>query len=326
MPSHRVRVIKSGPATPSAPVIEKVTAFTTMPKEKAYAYAGLVMAVFFWAANTVLARGVVHDVNPMALSFWRWVVAFLVILPFSIHGLVKDANEIRNNKFRLIMLSFLSVTVYNSLLYLAAHYTTAINMSMASATFPTITIIIAWLIAHELPSRSQLAGVAISAVGMVSLIVQGSLENFYRLKFNHGDLMVVGAVISWSLYSVYLRQFKIRIAPISFLTMTIALGIIFILPLYVLEILATHTLSINVRIAPIILFVGIFPSILSYFWWNNGIAKVGPGISAMFYYLLPLFAAVLAFIFLGEHIKLFHIFGGTLIFIGLYLAIQTTKH
>jgi len=296
-----------------------------MPKEKMNAYAGLIMAVFFWATNTVLARGVVHDMNPMALSFWRWVVAFLVILPFSVKCLLKDANEIKINKFRLAMLSFFSVTAYNTLLYKAAHYTTALNMSIAAAAFPTITIVIAWLVIHEIPSIPQLIGVVISAVGMLCLIVQGSFENLYNLKFNYGDLMVVGAVISWSIYSVYLRKFKIQIEPISFLTMTITLGSIFIMPFYAWEIFATQTFSLTLKVVPIILFVGIFPSILSYFWWNHGIVKVGPSISAMFYYLLPLFAAILAFIFLGEQVKLFHIFGGTLIFSGLYLAIKRTK-
>jgi drug/metabolite transporter (DMT)-like permease len=297
-----------------------------MPKDKIYAYAGLIMAVFFWATNTVIARGVVQDVNPMALSFWRWVVAFMVILPFSVKSLSKDAHEIKTNKFRLAILSFFSVTVYNSLLYTAAHYTTALNMSIAAAAFPTITIVIAWLVIHEIPSGSQLVGVVISAVGMLSLIVQGSFENLYNLKFNYGDLMVVGAVISWSIYSVYLRRYKIHIEPISFLTMTIILGSIFIMPFYAWEILETRTFSVNLRVFPIILFVGIFPSILSYFWWNNGIAKVGPGISSMFYYLLPLFAAILACIFLGEQIKVFHVLGGTLIFSGLYLAIKRRRN
>ena len=223
------------------------------------------------------------------------------------------------------MLSFFSVTAYNSLLYKAAHYTTALNMSIAAAAFPTITIVIAWLVIHEIPNRPQFAGVVISAVGMLSLIVQGSFENLYNLKFNYGDLMVIGAVISWSIYSVYLRQFKIQIEPVSFLTMTIALGSIFIMPFYAWEIFATQTFSINLKVVPIILFVGIFPSILSYFWWNNGIVKVGPGISAMFYYLLPLFAAILAFIFLGEQVKFFHIIGGTLIFSGLYLSIKRSE-
>ena len=292
----------------------------SLNKRKLYAYAGLVFSVLCWAANTVLARGVVQEVNPMALSFWRWFVALVLILPFGFFYLKRDIHTIKKNKFRLVVLAFFSVSVYNSLLYVAAHFTTANNMSIVTAAMPTITIVMAWMIINEKPGRLQVLGVIISALGVLGIIFKGSLANAYHLIFNYGDLLVVGSVASWSLYSVFLRKFKIVLHPVSLLTMTIGLGIIFIVPFYLWEIIATNDFSFRYKVFPIFLFLGIFPSILAYLCWNNGVAKVGPSTSATFLYLLPIFAAFLAFIFLDENIYYYHMFGGSLIFVGLYLA------
>ncbi len=292
----------------------------SMDKGKLYAYAGLVFSVLCWAANTVLARGVVQEVNPMALSFWRWFVALALILPFGFSYLRRDIHTIKNNKFRLALLAFFSVSVYNSLLYVAAHFTTANNMSIVTAAMPTITIVTAWLIINEKPGKLQIFGVIISALGMIGIIFKGSFANAYHLIFNYGDLLVIGSVVSWSLYSVFLRKFKIALHPISLLTMTIGIGLIFIAPFYLCEIIATNDFSFSYKAFPVFLFLGIFPSILAYLCWNNGVAKVGPSTSATFLYLLPIFAALLAFIFLDEKIHYYHMLGGSLIFIGLYLA------
>jgi len=294
-------------------------------KDKLYAYVGLTFAVSCWAANTVLARGVVKEISPMALSFWRWSVALTLIFPFGLMHIKREMHVIRRNKLRLSLLSFFSVTVYNSVLYEAAHFTTATNMSIATATLPAITIVMAWLVINDIPSRLQIAGIFISALGMAIIIFRGSLENIYRLEFNYGDLMVIGSMTSWSLYSVFLRKFDIKIHPISLLTITIGLGVLFILPFYCWEIIVTGKFGIGHHAIPVFLFTAIFPSILAYFFWNNGVAKVGPSTSAMFLYMLPVFSAYLSVTFLGEEIRLFHIFGGMLIFIGLSLAVQITR-
>lgn len=229
-------------------------------------------------------------------------------------------HTIKNNKFRLAVLAFFSVSIYNSLLYVAAHMTTANNMSIVTAAMPTITIVMAWLIIHEKPARLQVVGVIISALGVIGIIFKGSFENAYQLIFNYGDLLVVGSVASWSLYSVFLRKFKIVLHPVSLLTMTIGIGLIFIAPFYLWEIIAMNDFSVSYNVLPIFLFLGTFPSILAYLCWNNGVAKVGPSTSATFLYLLPIFAAFLAFIFLNEKVHDYHLLGGSLIFIGLYLA------
>jgi len=104
------------------------------------AYSGLCLAVFFWAVNTVIARKVIFEIRPMTLSFYRWVTAFIIILPFGLVHLKKDKRQIADNLGFLFLLSIPSVAVYNSVLYIGAQYTSAVNISLVVAAMPVMTV------------------------------------------------------------------------------------------------------------------------------------------------------------------------------------------
>lgn len=286
------------------------------------AYLGLAFAVFCWAANTVLARGVANDIMPMALAFWRWVFAFAIILPFSFSHVRREKHEIGRNLYPLLVLSFFSVAVYNSLLYIAAQFTTATNMSIAVASMPAITLLVARAVLKEVPTWAQTGGVIISGTGMLIIIFKGSAVNLFSLNFNYGDLLVVCSILSWSFYSVFIRKFKLALHPLTFLTMTILIGSLVIAPFYCWEIFISGQHGLLLRNLHIFLFLAIFPSIIAYLFWNNGVLSVGPSKAAMFFYLLPIFGAVLALGLLGEKFFVYHLVGSLFIFVGLYLAIK----
>lgn len=304
--------------------IESINNAETRNMQMGYgrAYLGLAFAVFCWAANTVLARGVANDILPITLAFWRWIFALAVILPFSFGHIRRESKEIRENLFPLLVLSFFSVAVYNSLLYIAAHFTTATNMSIVTASLPAITLLVARAILKDVPTLIQTGGVIISATGMLVIIFKGSAVNLFSLNFNYGDLLVIGSILSWSFYSVLLRKFKLALHPLTFLTMTILIGSFILAPFYCWEAFISAQHGLLLRNMHVFLFLAIFPSIIAYLFWNSGVINVGPSKAAMFLYLLPLFGAVLALGLLGEKIFAYHWIGGLFIFIGLYLAIK----
>ena len=169
------------------------------------AYLGLSLAVFFWAINTVIARGIIHEIPPVALSFYRWLFAFAFILPVAVSHLKTDWNWIKNHLWILFMLSIPSVTIYNTVLYLGAHYTSATNISLVIATMPVMTIVFSWFMNKEKPYRFQSFGVALSILGMITIIVKGSWVHLIGLSFNPGDLLIVLSIASWAFYSVLLK-------------------------------------------------------------------------------------------------------------------------
>lgn len=284
------------------------------------AYAGLSLAVFFWAINTVIARAVIFDIKPMALSFYRWAVALVFILPFALPHLKKDGPLIKQHLGFLAVLAVPSVAIYNSIVYVGAQYTTATNISMVVATMPVMTIVFSWIMNRETPCLLQTVGVTISLLGMVMIIAKGSWQVLSSLTFNPGDLLIVFSIASWAFYSVLLKKRDINISPLSFLTVLIFMGTVCILPFYLWEFAVFKGFQANLKTVSIFLYLGICPSILSYICWNYGVKTAGASIASIFMYLLPVFTAVIAWLFLHERLFSYHLFGGVLILFGLILS------
>ncbi|NOX34548.1 MAG: EamA family transporter [Deltaproteobacteria bacterium] len=286
----------------------------------ALAYSGLSLAVFFWAINTVIARSIIFEIKPMALSFFRWIVAFIIILPFAVPHFRKDAGAIKKHLGFLFVLSVPSVAVYNSILYLGARYTTATNIALVVATMPVMTILFSWIINREKPYFLQALGVAISLLGMLMIIAKGSWQVLLSLSFNPGDLLIVLSIASWSLYSVLLKKRQIDISPISFLAVLIFFGTLCIFPFYIWEFITFKGFEINSVNLSIFIYLGIFPSILAYIFWNYGVKTAGASIASVFMYLLPIFTSILAYLFLKENLCSYHFFGGLFILAGLIMS------
>ncbi len=287
--------------------------------EKIVASILLTIAVLSWSLNTVLAKGMINEIKPISLSFFRWFTALCFILPFGLKSLIKQREIVKQNFKKIIVLSIFSISVYNSLIYCSAQFTTATNMSFVIAATPATTFILSWLFLRQQESVYKILGMLISLVGMIMIVFKGSLHNLLSLVVNIGDLLTFGAVASWSIYSVLLKRMKLSIEPIAFLTITIITGLPFILPFYLWEFSFYGLFPLNIKNLSIILFLGIFPSIISYLCWNEGVKRVGPNMASMFSYLIPVFASSIAFIFIGEQIQLYHITGGSVIVGGLIL-------
>lgn len=284
------------------------------------AYIGLVLTVFFWSVNTVLARGMIFTIKPMALSFYRWVFAFAFIMPFAIPRIKQDWPVIKDHIVFLSLLAVFSVAAYNSIVYLGAQYTTATNIALVIATMPGITIILAWVINRDRTNQLQIFGAGASFIGMVVIVCKGSLQVLTELQYNPGDVLIVLAILSWAFYSVLLRSRQINLPPVTFLATLIFIGVICIFPFYLWEYSIYKGFEINLMTLGLFVFLGIFPSILSYLCWNFGVKIVGSSTASIYMYLIPVFTSILAWFFLGERLYNYHFSGGFLIFIGLIMS------
>jgi drug/metabolite transporter (DMT)-like permease len=296
-----------------------VTRYANRPL--ALAYTGLVLTPLFWAGNAVVARGVVDSIPPVSLAFWRWVIALLVLLPLTFAGVRREWPVVRDHWPRVLVLSLFSVASFNTLLYLAATTTTAINISLINSTIPIMVALLAFLLLGERTRPAQRLGIAVALTGVLMVIAQGTLGRLISLSFSPGDLVMVAAVISWGIFSVLLRSLSIPLSGLTFLTIQIALGTALLTPVYLIDLLlVSGGFTLSASTIPPLLYVAIFPGILAYAFWNHGVWAVGPARAAIFMYLVPVFAAVLAWVFLGERLGWYHLAGGLLILAGLYLT------
>ncbi|MEX2474701.1 DMT family transporter [Marinobacter sp.] len=296
------------------------------PKSLWLAYAGLILTPLFWAGNAVVAKGAVANMPPLSMSFWRWVIALAVLLPFGLPGIVRHRQVIRQYLGSMIALATFSVAAFNSLLYYAALTTSATNIALINATIPIFIALLAWLLLGDRTRPVQALGITLAVLGILTVVARGDLSVLLELQAQPGDLIMVAAVFSWGLFSVLLRRQAVPLPALTFLTTQIALGTLVILPFYLVELLVFKG-GFDVSRATVmpLLYFAFFPGILAYAFWNHGVHRVGPARAALFMYLTPVFASVLAGVFLDERLGLFHVVGGLLILAGLFLATRTGK-
>jgi drug/metabolite transporter (DMT)-like permease len=285
------------------------------------AYLALAAAALFWGGNWVLARWIQNQFPPQTLSLLRWGSAALFLLPFAIGPTLRVWGQVRAEWKRLAILGAIGVTGFSSLSYTGLSFTTSINGSLLNTAAPVFIMILAALGFGERITMAEVAGVAVSIIGVVVIIARGSLETLAAMQVNAGDAIVMLAVLLWAIYTVLLRRWRIQLPPMVFLFTTMVLS----LPLPMATTALEYALGAP---APspdtigwlTIVYLGLFPSIGAYACWNFGVSRAGAARATLFQYLIPVFAAVLAVTLLGEEIRLFHIAGAALIVGGLLLA------
>jgi len=293
-------------------------------KSLGLAYTGLVLTPLFWAGNAVVARGVVDEIPPMAMSFWRWIIALAILLPFGFPGVWRHRRVIREHWLSILALATFSVGAFNSLLYLAAVTTSATNIALINATIPIMVALLAWLLLGDRTRPVQMLGIALAVMGILAVVARGNLSTLLNMEAQPGDLIMVLAVASWGLFSVLLRRQAVPLPPLTFLTAQIAFGTVVIFPFFLGDFLfVSGGFELPTSTALPMAFFAIFPGILAYAFWNHGVHRIGPARAAIFIYLTPVFASVLAGIFLGERLGLSHVLGGLLILAGLLLATRS---
>ncbi len=284
----------------------------------------LILPPLFWAGNSVLARGIAELIPPVALSFWRWLLALVILLPFTWRHVRRDLPMIRKNWPTIAILGLLGIASFNTLLYTAAHTTTVINMTLTQAIMPAIILIISFFMFGEKVTRLQVAAVAMCVGGTGYVIIQGDFGRLVQLEFVRGDLLMLLAVIFYAFYSVFLRKSP-PIHPLSFLTSTFTVGVAVLFPLLLWEQQAGAPYQVTLPILSSLIYLATFPSILAYLYWNRGVREIGANRAGLYINLIPLFAALLAILLLGERFQSYHLIGTAAICTGLLLFNLPTR-
>jgi drug/metabolite transporter (DMT)-like permease len=285
----------------------------------------LLLPPLFWAGNAVVGRALVGHFPPLALSFWRWALAFAILLPFAARSIRAHRGTIRTHWRALVVLSFLGVACYNSLQYLALQTSGAVNATLIGASGPVAGLLIGAAFYQARVSHRQWLGAALSAAGVLWVIARGDLANLLGLRFAMGDLVMLVATVLWSFYTWMLRRQRPPLPMTALLALQIGIGASMILPAYLIELAVTQRVpeATATNIAALV-YVAVLPSIVAYYCWDRGVARAGAVLPMYFVNLTPVFAALLATFFLAEPIGLYHFVGGALILVGIHLANRPT--
>ena len=289
-------------------------------KTLAGAYTLLVLTALFWAGNWVLARGIQGQMSPVAMAFWRWFGALVILLPFITRPMAREWPAIVRSWKVLLPLGVLGVGLFNTLSYTGLKYTSATNGVLLNSVIPILIITINVAVLREPLDRGQAAGVGTSLAGVLMIVARGELDVLLQLELNRGDLWVLAAMLSWAIYTVCLRWRPRDLTSTAFTGSVIAIGVAVLIPVFAWDYAAGHRTQWGPVTWSAVVYFAVFPSVLAYFFWNAGVARVGSERAGAFLHLMPLFGAVLAWMFLGESLLWYHYAGALLIFAGLFIA------
>lgn len=287
---------------------------------KAHPFLLLTLTALFWAGNFVLGRALKSSIPPVSLAFWRWMLALFILLPFSIAHLRSQWPELLKNRRLLALYGVLGVSCFNTFVYIGLHSTTATNALLLNAIIPILILLFSRLFAATPVTSRQALGIVISLTGVLTIICRANPEVLLTLQINRGDIWILLAVICWALYTFLLRKRPADLHPLSFLTAIIAIGLIPLAVVYIWELSQGERFILDSANIASILYVGLFPSVLAFIFWNQAVREVGPDKAGLFLYLMPVFGAILSAVFLGESIHVFHLIGFVLIFAGIHLT------
>ena len=281
----------------------------------------LVCATLFWAGNFMVGKlASLENIPPMSLVFFRWSLVWLILLPFTYKEIIKNKVIIINNLPLLFFLAFTSVGLFNTFTYLSLVHTQVINASLFNTAIPAAIIFLCFLLKIEKTNKFQILGLILSVFGILSIITKLDLNVLLSLNFNKGDLIMIGGVITWGLYSAFLKNKKFTLPLLTLVQVLCTFGLIFIFPQFLYEFSQGLRVSFNTNLYYTLIYLALFPSIGSYYCWAGAVAIIGANRAGIFLSLIPFFSTIMAIIFFNEQFEFFHLIGSILIILGLFLS------
>ena len=285
-------------------------------KNQWWAFLLPLIAVLIWSMNIAVTRYAVDLIEPASISFYRWLIAFIVLTPFMLFKVWVQRALVRRHLGQLAILSAFGMVLYQGLSYTAAHYTTATNMGIVNAFIPVFTIFVSMLILKDIPNRFAIVGSIISFLGLLYILGKGDFATLLNMGGHSGDLLMVVAVFFYAFYGVFLKKWQLKIPLLISLYVQIGFALLYHIPFLMYFGLD----AINARNAPSLLYAGIFPSLLAPLLWMLAVQHIGPNRTSIFMNLMPVFTAIIASLWLAEQWTLFHTIGGMMILVGIVMA------
>ena len=282
----------------------------------------LFLATLFWSGNFIVGKiAGLNEIPPISLNFFRWSLAFLILLPFTYKEMIEKKKLILKNILLLCFLGITAVSIFNSALFYSLKSTQVITGVLMISTVPVMIIFFSSLLKIERTNSFQIAGVIFSLLGVIFIISKANFEVLKTLNFEKGDLFALFAMISWSLYSTLLKKKNYELSQLTLLQVVIGLGVIFLILMYLIDyIYLDNRIIVNTNFILVLSYVVLLPGIIAFFFWIKGVAYIGANKAGIYLHLMPILAAILAMIIFDEILLFYHYIGAMFIISGILLS------
>ena len=290
------------------------------------AYLMLILCAFFWSGNFIVGKfATLYEVPPLTLNFFRWLIVWIILIPFTLRDILENVKVIKNNFYSILLMSITSISVFNSVVYYSLNFTQVLYGALMFSIIPVLIVFISFLFKTEKINSRQIFGLVLSIIGVVTIVTRLDFSKLLNLDLNKGDLWLLVAMLSWAVYSTMLRTHKTELKYLSFMTVIVSIGLIFLFPQFLFELKSHQVIKFNIPVILITSYVVFFAGIGSYILWNKAVVIVGPNKAGIFLHLMPVFSSFMAIFLLNEKIMHFHIIGATIIVIGIYLSSKKSR-
>jgi drug/metabolite transporter (DMT)-like permease len=285
------------------------------------AYLMLTLCAFFWSGNFIVGKfATIYQVPPLTLNFFRWLIVWIILIPFTAKDIFINIKIIKKKFYSILLMSITSISIFNSVVYYSLNFTQVLNGALMISTIPVLIIFISFIFRVEKINLNQVLGLILSITGVVIIITQLEISRLILLDLNKGDLWLLVAMLSWAIYSTMLKTHKTGLNYLTFISVIVTLGLIFLFPQFLFELNNQELIKFNFAFFLIISYVVLFAGLGAYIFWNKAVLIVGPSRAGIFLHLMPVFSSFMAIFLLNERFMNFHIFGAIAIFLGIYLS------
>lgn len=290
-----------------------------------YGYFYALAATFFWSFNIVIASYFADSLTPWEIAFGRWFVAAVILAIAAWKGLKENFKLLLKHKWLVVWLALTGIVLDNTLIYYAGRTSSAVDMGLLDVTGPIFLVILSRIFFKTAISVKQIIGLIVAVFGVLVIILNGDFSQIRQFKFVSGDFWMLVNTFCFAVYSLLQSKRPPQISQMTMLAATAIVGVVIIFPVLALTVSKTQLLSLNTEEIEVMLYLGVFNSVLSYLAWNTALNKIGNIKTGIIYYLLPIFSGVEAYYMLGEQINAAEIYGGILVIGGIAL-VSIQKH
>ena len=296
--------------------------------DRRWAIALLFITPALWSVNYLVGRIAPGIIAPHMLALLRWSLAGLILLAFAWPELLAKRTSLLKNAWHYFVFGALGMWICGAWVYIGARSTGATNIALIYALAPVFIALVSTLWLHERLGRLQWLGIALAFAGLVHVVIKGQWSALAQVTLVAGDLWILAATVSWTMYSIFLKRWPSDFSPVSRLVLIISGGVLLLLPLAAIEALSGLPMTQTVwgwKTFALVVAAGVIPGAGAYLAYATLQKTLGAARAGLTLYLGPVYAAVTAFMVLGEPIEWYHGMGALIILPGIYMASRQAK-
>ena len=274
----------------------------------------------FMASNWIIAKASAQTIPPVSLAFWRWLIVFLILLPFTFSSLKKNFKIIVQEYKKIFFLGAMGCGICGAFPFLAGQSTTVTNMGIIYSSSPIFIFLISILFFRDKFNFLKIIGLFLCIIGVGLIIIKGELSVLRSLKFTSGDLWMLGSSIGWAIYSISLFYWKTKLEIFQRFTLIALFGSLSLFPFYLFEEIFIKETIFNSQFFIWTLFAAISPGIIAFTLYAVAQKKFGASVTGFTLYIGTVYGAIYGALFFDEKLESYHYAGTILVFLGVYLA------